>query len=139
MAEFRYSDVAKQSPVQVPSNHSAELDVFLSSKLLQMIKENPMNMQKPLNALNHGFRGYSRGGKNGIFLLRKQDKALRQAFPSLLAEFGEEAEYVLSCQRESLASTRKVKLVWHNPRGARIVGLYNTSRERIFLLDYASY
>ena len=62
-------------PVAKTSSHlPPHGDIFFtfSENLFRAFDEDFLHMKKPFAvALNYGFRGYSSGGKNGIFLLRE--------------------------------------------------------------------
>ncbi len=42
-------------------------------------------------------------------------------------------------RNEGLDALRKIKVVWHQPNGKRVVGVYSTNNARMKLLDFAQY
>ena len=88
-------------------------------------------------ALKYGFRGYSRGGKNGIFYIRKKDIGLLTRMEYLIDKY--RYEILMDLQTIKFVDLSYVKIVWHNPSGERIVGVYNKDNNRIIFLDFASY
>ena len=131
-------------PVSKTQNHYSRNNSYVyftfSDTLLYKFLEQPDSIKKPYEvALKYGFRGYSAGGKNGIFLLRESDGGLIEAVERLALEH----EYIinedLDLQENGLDALRKVKIVWHNPSGERVVGVYNTNNGRIIFLDFAHY
>jgi hypothetical protein len=106
-----------------------------SNHLMEIFLEKPQSLKKPYEvALKYGFRGYSKGGKNGIFYVRKSDTGLLRAMPALMKSHSSEIKLDL---RSGLDGLKNVKIVWHNPSGERVVGVYKNSR--ILFLDFASY
>ena len=111
-----------------------------SEHLLERFLEDTDSLKKPYEAaIKYGFRGYSRGGKNGIFCQRSPDGGLAQATQRLMSLHRVEMEMDLDLRRKGLDLLRKVKIVWHNSSGERVVGVYNPENNRIIFLDLASY
>ena len=90
-------------------------------------------------ALKYGFRGYSVGGKNGIFILKASDGGLIEAVDRLVVAHKDTIREDLDLQENSLDALRRVKIVWHQPSGERVVGVYNTNNDRMLFLDFAQY
>jgi len=88
-------------------------------------------------AMRYGLRGYSRGEKNGIFLLRKHDSGLERAVVSSMQKSRQEVEESLSLS--DISALRGVKIVCHNPLGTRVVGVYNPQNQRMLFLGTATY
>ena len=90
-------------------------------------------------ALKYGFRGYSAGGRNGIFFQNKTDDTLSEStdkiVPLHLGEIVEDLDIAL----EDVDSLKKVKVVSHDPSGKRMVGVYNPDKGRMIFLDYANH
>jgi|SRR3989338_2366028 len=120
--------------------HSRHLFFTFTDTLLQRFVTEPNSVKKPYEvALKYGFRGFSTGKKNGIFLLRKDDSRLLRAVNRLIPNHEELIREDLGLQEKSLDDLCKVKIVWHNPSGERVVGAYNTENNRIIFLDFAQY
>ncbi|MBI4638619.1 MAG: hypothetical protein HY727_19955 [Candidatus Rokubacteria bacterium] len=68
-----------------------------------------------VDGAKYGFRGYSRGGRNGIFSQRPSDRKLTEG------------------------TCHPLKIVCHNPRGERVVGLAARDLTRALFLGLASY
>ncbi|MBR9676376.1 hypothetical protein GOV05_05190 [Candidatus Woesearchaeota archaeon] len=117
-----------------------EISFTFTDVLLERFANDPKPMSKIYEAaLKYGFRGYSTGEKNGVFLLRKQDSGLIKAMPKLKERHEEEIIQDLDIEGEGLDALRDVKIVWHNPNGERVVGAYNTENDRMIFLDFAHY
>jgi|TARA_Y100000310_G_scaffold344829_1_gene459828 hypothetical protein len=137
----QYLDGQRTVPVSRTQTHNSH-DVFFtfSNPLLERFLEQPDSIKKPYEvALKYGFRGYSAGGKNGIFLLRESDGGLIEAVDRLAVTHEDTAREDLDLQENGLDALRKVKIVWHKPSGERIVGVYNTKNDRMLFLDFAQY
>ncbi len=137
----QYFDGRRTVPVSRAKSYTSH-DIFFtfSDTLLHKFLEQPDSMKKPYEvALKYGFRGYSAGGKNGIFLLRKSDGGLIDTVNRLAAAYNDIIREDLDLQENGLDSLRKVKVVWHAPSGKRIVGVYNTYNNRMLFLDFAQY
>lgn len=88
-------------------------------------------------AIKYGFRGFSKGGVNGILRVTGRDKALLDWYE----------RFSLSNQYENLAKkynlnpeeTCPVKIVSHKPHGKRIVGLMDKSTNFIVFVDEVPY
>lgn len=128
-------------PVSRTQSHNFH-DVFFtfSNPLLQRFLEQLDSIKKPYEvALKYGFRGYSVGGKNGIFLLRDSDGGLIEAVDRLAVAHENTVREDLDLQENGLDALRKVKIVCHKPSGERIVGVYNTNNSKMLFLDFAKY
>ena len=129
----------------VPVSKTKAYDLYdilftFSDPLLKLFLEQTDSIKKPYEvALKYGFRGYSAGGKNGIFLLRKSDKGLIEVVNRLTTVYEDTIREDLDLQENKFDTLRKVKIVWHQPSGERIVGVYNTNNKRILFLDFAKY
>lgn len=137
----QYLDGQRTVPVSKTKSHNSH-DVFFtfSNLLLQRFLEQQDSMKKPYEvALKYGFRGYSAGGKNGIFLLREGDGGLIEAVDRLAIAHEDTISEDLDLQENGLDALRKVKIVWHKPSGERVVGVYNTNNDRMLFLDFAQY
>jgi|SRR3989344_3140517 len=129
-------------PVSQTSSFSDKSQVFFSfsDQLLIRFFQKESSLEKAYSvALAYGFRGFSRGGKNGIFLQRKGDNGLGDSTEGLKQSHLEETVDFLEVDPNALDRLKKVKIVWHNPSGERLVGLYNSSNKKMIFLDFASY
>ncbi|MGE0792699.1 MAG: hypothetical protein AB7V77_00800 [Candidatus Woesearchaeota archaeon] len=138
--EYLYGD--RTVPVFKTKSEHCDKDIFFtfSNELLENFIKNPMAIKKPYEAaVKYGFRGYSTGEKNGIFLLRKQDSGLITAVEKLIPKHEINLRDDLDIMQGSLDELKKVKIVWHEPSGKRIVGAYNSKNNRIYFLDFAKY
>jgi hypothetical protein len=112
---------------------------FSKTLLTTMIKK-PQDMFKPYQiAKKFGYGGYSRGEKNGIFVIRKQDTGLLRSLESLTVKHVVQMCRDIESSPSDLNKFKPVKIVWHNPNGERIIGTYNTSNDKMFFLDFAKY
>ncbi len=137
----QYLDGQRTAPVSRTQSHNS-CDVFFtfSKPLLQRFLKQPDSIKKPYEvALKYGFGGYSAGGRNGIFLLRYGDGGLIEAVDRLTVAHEDTVREDLDLTKNGLDALRKVKIVWHNPSGERVVGVYNTNNYRMFFLDFAQY
>jgi hypothetical protein len=120
--------------------HGYYVSYTFSNPLMYAFSRDTRSMKKPYEiALTYGFRGYSQGGKNGIFYIRKTDKGLLKAMPGLIETHANAIQDDLVIEKKEFASLLNVKIVWHNPSGERIVGVYNQANHRIIFLDFAHY
>lgn len=128
-------------PVSKTRNiHFNDIFFTFSNNLMQKFVDEPKTMSKPYEvALKYGFRGYSKGGKNGIFYIGNKSNGLVQAMPDLISEHGDVIDQELDLGNKGLDSLKNVKIVWHRPSGERIVGVYNQKNHRILFLDFARY
>ncbi|MEK6938447.1 MAG: hypothetical protein AABX04_05360 [Nanoarchaeota archaeon] len=111
-----------------------------SDVLLRKMVSDTASLEKPYEvAIKYGFRGYSLGGKNGVFYQRNEDVGLLRATEKLIRVCQPQIVTDLQINASQLADLKKVKIVWHNPCGERIVGVYNTTNSRILFLDFACY
>jgi len=137
----QYLEGQRTTPVsKAPSIHQRDICFTFSDPLLEQLLRQPDSLSKPYEvALKFGFRGYSSGKSNGILLLRKQDSGLISAVDRLTVRDEEPIRENLSLEEGGLDALRKVKIVWHQPFGERIVGVYNTRKDRMHFLDFARY
>ncbi|MBI5797828.1 hypothetical protein HZA98_02905 [Candidatus Woesearchaeota archaeon] len=120
--------------------NNLDVSFTFSDMLLQRFLEGYGSIGKAYEvALKYGFRGYSAGGKNGIFFLRSGDSGLIKAVDGLAIAHEDTIREDLDLQEKGLDALRKVKIVWHEPSGERVVGVYNTGNGRMFFLDFAQY
>lgn len=129
---------------RVTSTHHEHVTFTFAHDLHRLLIESPGKLKKPFEcALKYGFRGYSKGGKNGIFYLRKQDTGLHRAVEDYLsqASIQQEAEraLLLDVYQGLLPDLPPVKIVYHQPSGERVVGILNEDTRRIIFLGFASY
>lgn len=111
-----------------------------SDCLLETFLEDTPKIKKSYEvALKYGFMGYSRGGRNGIFYIRKRDQGLLRAIPQLIEIHREMIQQDLDIPKKGLDVLKRVKIVHHNPSGKRIVGMYDQPKNRIFFMDFAQY
>jgi hypothetical protein len=137
----QYLNGQRTVPVsRTQSQNSHDVFFTFSNPLLQRFFEQADSIKKPYEvALKYGFRGYSAGGKNGIFLLRGGDSGLIEAVDRLAVAHEDTVREDLDLQENGLDALRKVKIVWHEPSGERVVGVYNTKNDRMLFLDFAKY
>lgn len=137
----QYLDGQRTVPVSRTQSHNSP-DVFFmfSNPLLEQFLNQPNSIKKSYEvALKYGFRGYSVGGKNGIFLLRRNDYGLIKATDHLTLAHEDTIREDLDLENDGLDALRKVKIVCHQPSGKRVVGLYNRGNNRMLFLDFAQY
>jgi len=126
-----------KTPIEFENRH-----VFFtfSNPLMRLFIQDIDSMRKPYEvALKYGFRGYSKGGRNGIFYMRDSDKGLRKAILSLVkANIGAILQD-LDIRQSDLGRLTHVKIVCHDPTGKRVVGVFNQKNGRIIFLGFAHY
>lgn len=86
-------------------------------------------------AIKYGFRGFSQGEQNGVFFQRKQDDKLKRATDRFSRLYWDEIESFFGIDDD----IKQVKIVSHNPRGERIVGVYSTRNKKMMFLNFAKY
>lgn len=127
--------VSKTSSISGP-----DITFTFSDPLLKRFLKDTHSLKKPYEtAIKHGFLGYSKGGRNGIFYQRGNDRRLTNTTDSLAETHKQEVLEDLNISEKGLDALKKVKIVWHNPSGERVVGLYNHDNHRILFLGFASY
>lgn len=115
------------------------LFTFSDPLLLKFIKETKL-MKKPLEvALKYGLRGFSKGGKNGIFYLRKGDDNLSRPLNKLIELNEADMLYFLNIPKEKVPYLKDIKIVWHNKKDERIIGKYDDSSNKAFFLGFSRY
>jgi len=127
-------------PVTKTTNEFERRHVFFtfSNSLMRLFIEDIDSLKKPYEvALKYGFRGYSKGGRNGIFYIRDSDKGLRKAILSLVKAHIGAILQDLDIRHGDLGGLTHVKIVSHNPTGKRIVGVFNQKNGRIIFLGFA--
>lgn len=118
-----------------------EVTVTYSNALLQTFLDDYPKIKKPHDVtMRYGFRGYSTGEQNGIFLLRSGHdtglfRGLESLIPKHLSQIGED----LNISPDKIEELQKVKIVWHKPDGERVLGVYNTGNHRMIFLDSGHY
>jgi len=139
VAEFISGD--RTVPVtRAPSISSESLFFTFSNHLFRMFLDKNRKIKKPYeSALKYGFRGYSKGGKNGVFLFRKQDGGLISVINSLIEENKGQIMEDLDCSLSDLPDLRRVKIVCHDPSGERIIGVMNEINGRAIFLGFGQY
>ena len=129
-------------PVSKTSAEHNEHNVLFtfSDPLMTKFLERPDSLKKPYEvALKYGFGGYSAGGRNGIFYVRKNDDGLLKSMPALVKTHAKAIQDDLDIAKDGLDALKNVKIVYHHPSGERVVGVYNERRHRILFLDFARY
>tara|TARA_Y100000310_G_scaffold29633_1_gene28177 strand:+ start:7347 stop:7892 length:546 start_codon:yes stop_codon:yes gene_type:complete len=122
------------------TNQNSDVFCTFSDDLMRLFLDEKNGLEKPYEvALKYGFRGFSRGGRNGIFYQRKKDDGMKGVTDSLMLKNTEMLSLDLDVPIDHLDELKKVKIVWHNPQGPRVVGAYNTIKQRIVFLDFANY
>ncbi len=111
--------------------------------LLEQFFRDPSCLKKPYDvAMRYGLLGYSSGGRSGIFYLRKEyDNGLFRKVETALNSGTVQKQIIgdLDIPKEGLDELRKVKIVWHNHHGKRVVGVYNTKNHHMIFLDFGHY
>jgi len=139
VAEFIAGD--RTVPVtKAPSTSSVSLFFTFGNDLFRMFLTDLGRMKKPYEcAFKYGFRGYSTGGKNGVFLILKQDGGLMTAVESLIAQNTHQITEDLDCSLSDLPNLRRVKIVYHDSSGERVVGVMNEDNGRAIFLGFGQY
>lgn len=128
-------------PVTKTSSISHESMFFtFSNDLYKMFLDSNKKLLKSYEcALKYGFRGYSRGKKNGIFYIRKNDKGLITSVNNFIEQYKHEIIMDIDCSLEGLPILEKIKIVSHDPSGERIVGVLNNENSRAIFLGFGNY
>ncbi len=117
-----------------------EILLAFSDQVLKRLSERENAILKDYDtAVRFGFRGYSRGERNRIFLQlsskekikRDTERSLKKNLDFLMEEFDTTAH--------QLDSFEKIKVVHHQPHGRRLVGIYNKIERKAALLGDAHY
>ena len=138
IAGKRSIPVSKTSSI----NGTKDVTFTFSDKLLEgFVHESSRKpLEKPYEtAIKYGFRGHSKGGSNGIFYQRAKDIDMINTTDKLIQASKSEVLQDLDISEEGLDGLKKLKIVWHNPSGQRIVGAYNTLNNRMIFLDFTTY
>ncbi|MBW3020745.1 hypothetical protein KY334_05590 [Candidatus Woesearchaeota archaeon] len=119
---------------------SRQIKFTFSDVLMEHFLNDSKKMKKPYEvSIKYGFRNYSLGEKNGVFYLRNSDNGLNKAIPKLTKKHIDEIVEDLKTEEEKIYKLKPVKIVWHNPCGVRIVGLYDDEKSKAIFLDFAKY
>ena len=134
---------AELPQTQANALRSAPAVVFsFSDALLRAAVARPQRLDKPYEvAVKYGLRGHSIGGVNGIVYQRElpNDRRLHAATARFIEQNPTEVRGKLGIGTEGFEGLRRVKIVWHQPSGKRIVGVYRPATEQMLFLDFASY
>jgi hypothetical protein len=129
-------------PVSLSNDPAGSQQVMFtfSNGLLRRFVDDPDSVKKAYEvALKYGLRGYSNGGLNGIVLQRESDANMWDVTGRLAAKKRGEVMEDLDVDEKGLDALKKVKIVWHNPNGQRIVGVYDSKKGRVIFLDFTEY
>jgi hypothetical protein len=128
-------------PISLTSSEYHDRRIYFTFSDCLMIRfRDTKEMYKPYEAaIKYGFRGYSAGGRNGIFLFRKSDKGLRDAMPVLIRQNLQAILLDLEVSEKEIDDLLYVKIVCHDISGKRVVGVMNTKNDRILFLNFAEY
>lgn len=122
------------------SIHGGYIVFTFVDDLLKLFVRNLDRIKKPYeSAMKYGYRGYSRGGQNGIFCQRVQDKRLQAQTHLALNKHLPEILQDLEIPVEDALALVKVKIVYHDPSGERVVGVMDNRTRRIIFLGFARY
>ena len=137
----QFLDGGRTVPVtKAPSISTESVFFTFSDSLFRMFLDNIERIKKPYEAaLKYGFRGYSKGGKNGIFLVRNQDDGLLNMIHSLREKSKDQIVQDLDCSISDLPDLKNVKIVCHDPSGERVVGVMNQVNSRAIFLGFGQY
>jgi len=128
-------------PVTKTSSVLSENTYFtFGSELYTMFIHNLEKMKKPYEcALKYGYMGYSRGGKNGVFLIRRNEGRLLTATNSFVQENVTQIAQDLDCRLSEIKQLRRAMVVYHEPLGIRMVGFLNEKNGKAIFLGFAYY
>lgn len=128
-------------PVTLTTSISSDRLLFtFNDDLYRLFLKNTGKMKKPYEcALKYGYRGFSKGGKNGIFLLRKQDGKLLSAIETLIEKNIDVITRHLDCDVSSIADLHRIKVVYHESSGERMVGVMDVAAGSCIFLGFANY
>ena len=119
-----------------PHYRQDSIQFTFNDHILRGIAEKPTDFVKPVEvALKYGYRGTSKGDKNGIFMLRESDQGLHKTLGKLTRQH--EEEIMKEMQVTQLVNLKDVKIVWHGDQ--RLVGVYSTNANRMMFLGFAQY
>ncbi len=137
----QYVNGERTVPVCKTSSTIGESMFFtFSNDLYRLVLDDFPKLKKPFEAaLKYGFRGYSRGGRNGVFLLRKQDCGLLSDIENLINKHAAEIMQDLDCSMEEFSQLKRVKIVCHEPGGSRVLGVMNQENGRALFLGFGQY
>ena len=128
-------------PVSMSTSISTgDMYFTFTDDMLRVFLDDFERIKKPYEcALKYGFRGYSKGGKNGVYFLRKQVDGLVNDINSLKEKYKDQIVQGLDCSLSDLPDLKKVKIVYHAPSGERVVGVMNDVNGRAIFLGFGHY
>lgn len=137
----QYLNGERALPVGKTSSTTEDFMYFTFSDVLyRLFLDDVQKIKKPYEtALKYGFRGYSRGGRNGVFLLRRQDGGLLSDVERLVTMHASEIMQDLDCGMEDFPLLSRVKIVCHEPGGSRVLGVMNQANGRTIFLGFGQY
>ena len=131
----------KTVPVsQTITLNESVINFTFSNRLLRCFQEEDRRILKAYEvAMKYGFRGYSDGGKNGIFSQRRQDTKMVSQTDDFIKEMVQPIIEDLDISNGGLDVLHKIKTVYHDPSGERVVGVFNPENNRAIFLGFACY
>lgn len=132
----------KQIPVSKTGSIDSDYVLFtFSDDLLKRFVNDIDSIKKPYEvAIKYGFRGHSKGGKNGIFYQRKEDQRMLRKTDKLINKHLDDVVNDLEIKaKDDIDNLEKIKIVWHCQENKRVVGAYNPKKQRMVFLDFAEY
>jgi hypothetical protein len=119
---------------------SGEVTFTFSARLLRCFLRRRNPLLTPCRvALEYGFGGHSRGGRSGIYYQRRTDTGLRRETERLVRVHAAEIEADLEMAPTHFDMLKPVKIVWAEPSGRRVVGVFNEANRRMIFLGFARY
>ena len=100
------------------NSYIKNLNVHISKKI---IKEDIISLEKTIETIEKfGFRGYSKGEQNGVFLIRKKDNSFLNQLENYLGSYtGQKFLKSNNLKKENL---KKIKLITHRTDNKRAIG-----------------
>lgn len=122
------------------SHDVSTVHIYFYDDLLKQIVKYIKKYSRDLRSLiTYGYRGNSRGGKNGLVNIPERDKNLQE----IVENFQSSCRYTEFCERIGILDGYKelfpVKVVTHRKSGERIVGVLDKSTWNSVLYDVKSY
>jgi hypothetical protein len=143
LANLRQSRERKKKKPTETMPHYANtegLEYTFSNVFLDENLTSPDNIRRPREITQkYGFRGHSKGGKNGVFYLRDSDTRLSRRVATLSDNSRTKEEIAQFLNSTSTNPLKPVKIVWHREDGVRVVGLMNEKTKKVLFLGSGKY
>ena len=138
-----FLQIGRNIPVSKPNRLDGfpQVTFTYSNDIICMFLEEQDKIRKSHDvAMRYGFRGYSAGEQNGIYMLRQgHDLGLYRGLETLTRTHIDQIVEDLDITADKTGALQEVKIVCHQPNGERVIGVYNQENQRMIFLGFGHY